>query len=464
MYLWHMKDLKNKVVLITGGAGGIGLNTAGFFAEAGARLVLTDINEIALENARARLAKHGVEIMTQVVDVTDLKAVEALRDAVYAKFGALDILINNAGIGFNAELVDTPLAKWQQLMNINFWAPLYHIQTFLPAMRTRKSGHIVNVSSGQAYFRAPTWGAYSVTKLAVGAMSEILNVEVERDNIKVTTVYPFLVNTGFYDTTTATSIGEKLFFMFLPLYSHEPETVARMVFDSVREGKDVEMVSALNHFFKYARALPIVSNIMDKSTLTFMSQGQQEALGLGAVVDKVGSILNSIFENAKQGIPEKGFTIHEVMSGEHEFVENAGDGETKFPPGKHKFEFKADWGPKNLVDFLNPASDQRFMLSELAGTVTIGGLCENMPVKGSLQLRYVQDQKIRYTFDFSVDGTPYQYVGEKQQIYPWNLPYSHTTCFGTVTNMRTGKVISKSVTHFDLAGLPEFLGTFKLTG
>ncbi len=457
-YLWPMKELRNKVVLITGAGGGIGLNTAGFFAEAKTRLVLTDINELALENAKQRLAKHDIEIMTRVVDVTDLKAVEQLAVDVAAKFGGVDILINNAGIGYNAEIADTPLAKWQQLMNINFWAPLYHIQTFLPYMKNKKSGHIVNVSSGQAYFRAPTWGAYSVTKLAIGAMSEILNVEVARDNVKVTTVYPFLVNTGFYDTATANSIGEKLFFMFMPLYSDKPETVAKMIFDSVKEDKDVEMVSILNQFFKYIRVAPSAADVMDKMTHTFMSKQQQESLGLGKVVDAVGGILSSIFDTAKKGIPEKGFQIHEIMSGEHEFVDGAG------PAGKHKFEFKADWGPKNLVDFLNPANDQKFLLSELAGTVTIGGMCENMPVYGTLQLRYIQDQKIRYTFDFTVDGEPYQYVGEKQQIYPWNLQYSHTTCFGEVKNLRTGKVISKSVTHFDLNDLPEFLGTFKLTG
>lgn len=452
-----MKDLRHKVVLITGAAGGIGLNTAGFFAEAGSRLVLTDINELALENAKQRLAKHGVDILTKVVDATDLKAVEALRDEVQQKFGGLDILINNAGIGYNAELIDTPLSKWQQLMNINFWAPLYHIQTFIPQMQAKKSGHIVNVSSGQAYFRAPTWGAYAVTKLAIGAMSEILNVEVARDNIKVTTVYPFLVNTGFYDTTSAESIGEKLFFAFMPLYSDKPETVARLIFDSVREEKDVEMVSVFNQFFKYMRVMPTAATIMDKTTHTFMSKQQQESLGIGGVVDKVAGIVNSILATTRKSVPEKGFVIHEIMSGEHEFLEGAG------PCGRHRFEFKVDWGPKNLIDFMNPAAD-KFMLSELAGTVTIGGMCENMPVYGTLQLRYFQDQKIRYTFDFSVDGEPYRYVGEKQQIYPWNLPYSHTTCFGEVKNLRTGKVISKSVTHFDMHDLPEFLGTFRLTG
>lgn len=452
-----MKDLKNKVVLITGAAGGIGLNTAAFFAEAGCRLVLTDINDAALQIAKEKLIKHNVEILTQAMDVTDLKAVEALRDTVYTKWNAVDILINNAGIGFNAELAATPLSKWRQLMDINFWAPLYHIETFLPRMKERKSGHIVNVSSGQAYFRAPTWGAYSVTKLAVGAMSEILNVEVARDNVKVTTVYPFLVNTGFYDTTTSESVGEKLFYLFMPLYSHEPQTVAQMVFDAVREEKNVEMVSVLNQFFKYARAFSPVAGILDKSTLAFMSKQQQESWGLGSIFDKVVSLLNTLGNAAKERLPEKGFTIHEVMSGEHEFLEGQG------PEGKFAFEFHADWGARNLVDFLNPANPETFMVSSLTGTLTMEGLCKNMPIQGSLALRYLQEQKIRYTFRFTVDGTEYEYVGEKNQIYPWNLPYSHTTCFGEVTNLRTKQVISHSVTHFDLNTLSEFLGTLQLT-
>ena len=452
-----MKDLKNKVVLITGAGGGIGLHTAGFFGEAGCRLVLTDINEKALENAVSRLAKHHVDILAKTVDVTDLKAIQKLAEEVEKKFGGVDILINNAGIGHNAEIADTSLETWQKLMNINFWAPLYHIQVFLPEMKKRKSGHIVNVSSGQAFLRAPTWGPYSVTKLAIGALSEILNVEVHRDNIQVSTVYPYLVNTGFYDSVTPESIGEKLFFMFMPLYSHKPEEVAKLIFEAVIKDQDVEMVSVFNEFFKWARTISPVAKIMDAGALTFMSKQQQASLTRNSTFSGIEKIMNEIFALAKNALPGKGFQIHEVMSGEHEFVEGSG------PEGKRPMEFHADWGPKNMVDFMNPASD-KFLLADLTGTVTVDGLCENMPCKGTLQLRYFQDQKIRYTFDFSVDGVAYQYVGEKQQIYPWNLPYSHTTCFGEIKNLKTGKVISKSITHFDMATLPEFLGTFKLVG
>lgn len=450
-----MVELKGKVVLITGAAGGIGLHTAGFFAEAGCPLVLTDRNAEALHEAEERLKRHNVPLFTRAMDATDLAAIQVLQREVQERFGRVDILINNAGIGFNAEMADTPLEKWQQLMAVNFWAALYHIHVFLPKMRERRSGHIVNISSGQAFFRAPTWGAYSVSKLAVAAMSEIFSVELARDNIRVTTVYPFLVNTGFYNNTTATSLGERIFYSLLPLYSHEPETVARKIFDAVREEKDIEMVSPLNLLFKYARAVSPLATIMDKSTLSVMSQKQMASLADNALTNTVRDAINALFAATKTVLPEKGFRIREVMSGEHEFIAGFG------PPGKHCFEFRAEWGPDSLTDFLNPASE-KFLLSTLEGTVTVGGLCENMPMQGTLQLRYFQDQKIRYEFDFCANNESYRFIGEKVQIYPWNLPYSHTTCFGEIRNLRTGETISRSVSHFALEALPEFLGSLRL--
>ncbi|HRP68159.1 MAG TPA: SDR family oxidoreductase [Turneriella sp.] len=453
-----MENLKNKVVLITGGAGGIGLNTAAFFAEAGCRLVLTDLNEAALVNAERRLAKHNVLILTQAMDATDLKAVETLRDKIEFQFGGVDILVNNAGIGFNAEIADTSITKWRQLMDLHFWAPLYHIQTFLPAMKARKSGHIVNVSSGQAYFRAPTWGAYSVTKLAIGAMSEILSVEVARDNVHVSTVYPFLVNTGFYNTASASSFGEKLFLQFLPLYSHKPEEVAALIFNAVRENKTVEMVSVFNQFFKYMRVVNPLASVIDWMTLTFMSKKQQDAFGFSSLLERWTETMNSILVNIKNHAPKKGFIIHEVMTGEHEFTEGFGG------KGKHEFFFEADWGVDNLIDFLNIADNSKFLVSTLRGTVTVGGFCQNVPMQGTIELRYLQEQKIRYTFEFEVSGERYRYIGEKRDIYPWNLLYSHTTCFGTVTKLSTGEVVSNSVTHFLMESLPQFLGSLSITG
>ena len=149
-----------------------------------------------------------------------------------------------------------------------------------------------------------------------------------------------------------------------------------------------------------------------------------------------------------------GFSMDETMTGTHEFVAGAG------PAGTHAFEFKVQWGAQDMGEFLNPLGE-RFMVSDMEGTVTVGGLCEEVPCRGTLELRYLIDKKIRYTFDFDVEGAPYRFVGEKVNILPWNLPTSHTTCFGTLTD-GDGQLISRSLTFFRLRTAPAFLASFRL--
>jgi hypothetical protein len=123
-------------------------------------------------------------------------------------------------------------------------------------------------------------------------------------------------------------------------------------------------------------------------------------------------------------------------------------------------EFKVTWGARNLVEWLNPKGE-KFMIVDLAGTVTVGGLCEAAPCEGTLELKYFDQRKIRYAFTFTIDRVEYRYVGEKVNIRPWNLPVSHTTCFGTLTEAATGKLVSKSVTHFRMRTMPEFAASLR---
>jgi NAD(P)-dependent dehydrogenase (short-subunit alcohol dehydrogenase family) len=252
--------LARRVVLITGAAKGIGLATAAEFAKAGATLVITDRDPTALALAEPKLRAHAVEVKSYVVDVTDRAAVEAMAKDVLARLGALDVLINNAGIGYSGELAETTLETWHRLFAVNFWGPLHHVYAFLPSMKQRRSGHIVNVSSGQAFFRLPTWGAYATAKLALGGFSELLHYELARDGIHVTTVYPYMVNTGFYDEVTTATLAARLSMRLLPYYSDTPEKVGRLIFQAVLKKKKVEMVSLLNDFGFYSRLIPPVSD------------------------------------------------------------------------------------------------------------------------------------------------------------------------------------------------------------
>ncbi len=448
-------NLKGKLVLITGAAQGIGLHTASEFANAGSNLIITDINGEKLEEARKRLSKKGVKIDTYVVNVSDKKGVEALAKEVLEKHGKLDILINNAGIGHNDDLEDTSLETWEKLINVNFWGPLYHIYAFLPTMKEAGKGHIVNVSSGQAFFRMPTWGAYAAIKLAMGVISEIMHYELRRYNIKVTTVYPYMVNTGFYKDVESDTLGGRLSMMLLPLYSQKPETVARIIFKAVSSGKRVEMVNPLNNVAKYLNVFPITSDLLNKTLTFFLSESNEKLLEKIPGLQTALLTLMALSSQAQTAAGHMGFKMDELMQGEHEFVNGFG------MEGKKPMFFKVTWGTSQLLEWLNPFSDN-FMVNDLDGTVTIDGLCENALCKGKLELKYFTEQKIRYTFEFEANDEVYEFIGEKRNIYPWNLPYSHTCCFGELKLKETGELVSKSVTHFRMDTLPEFLSSFKI--
>ena len=271
-----MAKLQGKRVLVTGGAGGIGQCLAADLVKAGAEVILTDLNEEALERTASALREKGGKVHSRRVDVTDRAAVQDLAAWVEGELGGLDVLVNNAGIGHTGEIADTPLETWHKLMNVNFWGPLNHVYAFLPAFKSRRSGHIVNVSSGQAFFQLPTWGPYASIKLALGAFSEILRYEVRKYDIQVTTVYPFMVDTGFYSEIHGETWGQKLSMKLVPYYSMKPETVGRIIFKAIKKRKAIEMVSPLNDLVKLVRTIPGAPNLMSTLTMLFLGKGIEE--------------------------------------------------------------------------------------------------------------------------------------------------------------------------------------------
>ena len=166
---------------------------------------------------------------------------------------------------------------------------------------------------------------------------------------------------------------------------------------------------------------------------------------ISQIIDRLPRLLNRTL----------GLRMNEVMSGEHEF--EAGHG----PEGTHPFEFRVMWGTDDLAAWLDPTSP-RFLTCDLSGTVTVGGLCHAAPCGGRLALRYFDEHKIRYVFHFEVEGCRYRFVGEKVNIQVWNLPVSHTTCFGVLTEVETGRLVSRSTTHFRMLTAPAFLASLRL--
>ena len=445
--------VKGKYVLITGAAQGIGYETAVQFAAAGAHLILTDIDTDRLDAAERSLRAYPKsQLFCYTVDVANKQQVEHLAQQVEAEIGRLDILINNAGIGYHGALESTSLATWKRLIDINIWGSIYHIYAFLPLFKKQKAGQIVNVSSGQAYFRIPSWGAYAATKLMIGAISDILHFELQAYNIKVTTVFPYVVNTGFYKAVKGQSLGAKLSMKLLPFYAQKPSTVGKIIFNAIVEEKRIEMVNILNSLAKTVHFFNPVSNLFIKLANNMLNDTTFKGAE-GLVYERLEAIASGLADLTNAVVGQTGFELWEVMSGEHEFVDG--------PAGKLPFEFQIDWGAASIVDFLNPF-DEQFLSNRLSGTVTIGGLCTAAPCTGRLDLNYFSEQKIRYTFDFEVAGTMYQYIGEKRNIYPWNILYSHTTCFGELRIKETRQLISTSITHFHWDTLWTSAKSFKI--
>ncbi|HEY3449836.1 MAG TPA: SDR family oxidoreductase [Myxococcales bacterium] len=266
-------ERSTQTVLITGAARGIGACIAEEFARTGARLVLTDRDAAALAGTVGRLRTAGADVVERVVDVTDKEQVDSLAEQVLSRFDGLDVLVNNAGVGFSAELAQTPVETWKRLFDVNFWGPLYHVYAFLPSMRARRSGHVVNVSSGQAWFRLPSWGAYAVAKLALGAFSELLRFEVARDGVRVSTVYPYLVMTGFYDQVAPATLAGRVSLRLMPWYADTPQKVAKLVREAVRKNKPVERVNVLNSVGYYSRLIPPVSDAMARVGTWLFARG-----------------------------------------------------------------------------------------------------------------------------------------------------------------------------------------------
>jgi short-subunit dehydrogenase len=197
-----MTFLIQQRALITGASSGIGKETALAFAKAGIHLALISRNSSKLEAVAEIASSYGVQVHHYPFDLSQVEQVREKVAAIAADFGAIDILVNNAGMGYTGTLLDTPLADWQQVLNLNLTSVFQCIQAVLPGMRQRQRGTIINVSSiaGQQAF--PDWGAYCVSKFGLVALSKTLAAEERAHGIRVITISPGSVNTPIWDTDT----------------------------------------------------------------------------------------------------------------------------------------------------------------------------------------------------------------------------------------------------------------------
>ena len=187
-------EISGKTAIVTGAASGIGLGIATALAEAGANVVMADIEKDAVEQAAHRLSGTNKQVLPVRIDVTQEQSViDALAEAE-RRFGKLHIACNNAGVPMHGtRLVDVPVADWAFVIGVNVWGVIHGIRHFVPAiLKHGEAGHVVNTASVAATQnrRGTNQGPYSMSKYAVLSLSEALEHELEGTNVGVTALCP----------------------------------------------------------------------------------------------------------------------------------------------------------------------------------------------------------------------------------------------------------------------------------
>ncbi|MFM2431025.1 MAG: hypothetical protein RLZZ511_2238 [Cyanobacteriota bacterium] len=189
--------------LVTGAGSGIGRATAIALAKAGVYLVLLGRSPEKLEAVAQQVtSEFGVTAAVHPIDLALLDQVGDRLRAIVDDLPQLDIVINNAGMGYTGSLAEMPLADWQQVMDLNLTSVFQICQAVLPKLRQQQRGTIINVSSIAAHQTFPNWGAYCVSKFGLRALSMTLAAEERAAGIRVMTVSPGSVNTPLWDTAT----------------------------------------------------------------------------------------------------------------------------------------------------------------------------------------------------------------------------------------------------------------------
>lgn len=192
-------QIDNSVIVITGASSGIGAATARAATAAGARVVLAARREDRLRELAAEL--DGA--IAVACDVTDQAQVDSLAQAVLDAFGRIDVLVNNAGQGLQAEVADISLDDFRGVLELNLVAPLAMMQAVLPTMKRQGAGTVINVSSGTTFADVPGTGGYVATKIALERLSAIARNELETTGVTVSTMIPFATSTEFLSSIRA---------------------------------------------------------------------------------------------------------------------------------------------------------------------------------------------------------------------------------------------------------------------
>ncbi len=254
-----MQIFQDKVAVITGAASGFGKEFASIGAKLGMKLVLADVQMDALNAVETELAATGVSVLAMRCDVRKEEEVQALADAAIAKFGAVHLLFNNAGVASGGLVWENTQADWEWVLGVNLWGVIHGVRIFTPLMLdcakkdSSYQGHIVNTASMAGLVNAPNMGLYNVSKHAVVSLSESLyhDLKLVDAPISASVLCPYYVPTGINQShrnrpedmrnamkpTTSQRVCQVMTDKAVASGKVSAEQVAELTFEAIRDDK-----------------------------------------------------------------------------------------------------------------------------------------------------------------------------------------------------------------------------------
>lgn len=225
--------------VVTGAGSGIGRAFAVELARRGGRVVCADIDPVRAKETVSLVVQAGGEGLDIACDVSEEEQVRELASSAEKWFGeAVSLVINNAGIGAGGNVIGaTSQRDWEATLAVNLWGVIYGCEVFVPRLRARGSGGVINVASAASFGAAPRMGAYNVSKAGVLALSETLSAELSGTGVGVTVLCPTFVKTNIVDNPHIEESAAKLATNLMKWTGVSPESVARKTLDANDRGQ-----------------------------------------------------------------------------------------------------------------------------------------------------------------------------------------------------------------------------------
>ncbi len=262
-----MTAIADKVVAVTGAASGIGRALAVELSKRGAQLALADVNAAGLRET-ADLCNAGVQLTTHVVDVRDRSAVERYAAQAAEAHGGVDVVINNAGLTVRAGIEEISYEQFELVLGVNLWGVIYGARAFLPLLRKRPEGHIVNISSINGMVPFAKNGPYNISKYGVLAFSETLMQELRGQSVRVTCVHPGGIRTNIVRNAQGSTPDEVA--MFDRIAGTSAERAAKTILRGVERNKQRVYIGA------DAKLLALAKRLLPSTTVSVVGRASMQ--------------------------------------------------------------------------------------------------------------------------------------------------------------------------------------------